>query len=221
MVIEQSEGLILNRKKIARIKKKYNLQTIIRRRNKYKAFAKKKHEHEVFPNILARNFRQKRPDAVYSTDITQINYGHKKAYVAAVKDLCTNEIVGKSISNRIDIQLTNSAIDKALRKLTKEKRKRLMIHSDQGFHFTHFSYRQKLKDNGVTQSMSRRGNCIDNAPIESFFGHLKDLLDLDNCKNITDIKKEVTKQINYYNHRRPQLRLKKMPPSKYRRHLNF
>jgi putative transposase len=221
MHIERSEGLIINHKKIARIKIKYNLETKIRRKNKYKYFAKKKHEHESFPNILDRKFDQKEPDRVYSTDITQINYGDKKAYVAAVKDLCTKEIVGKSVSNRIDLRLTNSALKKALNQLTKEEKERLMIHSDQGFHFTHISYRNKLKENGVTQSMSRKGNCIDNAPIESFFGQLKDLLELDGCKNIGDIEKEVTKQINYYNHRRPQLGIKKMPPSEYRRHLNL
>jgi transposase InsO family protein len=142
-------------------------------------------------------------------------------YVAAVKDLCTKEIVGKSISNRIDIKLTNSAIDKALKRLTTEEKQGLMVHSDQGFHFTHFSYREKLKKNGVTQSMSRKGNCIDNAPIESFFGHLKDLIDLEHCKKYEDVEKEVTKQINHYNHRRPQLGIKKMPPSEYRRQFDF
>ena len=205
MAIERGEQLVFNEKKIARIKRKYGLETKIRRKNIYKVFAKKKQEHEVFPNLLARKFKQDRPDAVYSTDITQVNYGKQKAYIAAVKDLCTNEIVSKTVSNKIDIALTNSALDKALKRLRPEQRKKLMIHSDQGFHFTHISYREKLKNNGVTQSMSRRGNCIDNAPIECFFGHLKDLLDLKACKNIDDIKKEVTKKINYYNHRRPQL----------------
>lgn len=219
MHIERDTGLIFNKKKIARIKRKFNLETVIRRKNKYKVFAKKKQEHKTFPNLLNREFKQKTVDRVYSTDITQINYGTKKAYIAAVKDLCTNEIVSKSVSNRIDINLTNSAIDKALKRLTNAEKNKLMIHSDQGMHFTHISYRKKLEKNGVTQSMSRKGNCIDNAPIESFFGHLKDLLDLKDCKNIQDIKKEVTKKINYYNHRRPQLGLKKMPPSEYRRQL--
>ena len=108
--------------------------------------------------MLNRKFSQTEPDKVYSTDITQINYGGKKAYVAAVKDLCTKDVVAKSVSNRIDIKLTNSAIDKALKRLTKEQKKGLMIHSDQGFHFTHISYRLKLEKNGITQSMSRRGN---------------------------------------------------------------
>ena len=221
MAIERSEGLVINEKKIARIKRKYKLETKIRRKSKYKIFAKKKHEHDIFPNLLNREFDQKEPDKVYSTDITQINYGNKKAYVAAVKDLCTKEVVGKSVSNRIDIKLTNTAIDKALKRLTPEKKKQLIIHSDQGFHFTHISYRLKLERNGITQSMSRKGNCIDNAPIESFFGHLKDLLELSNCRNIIEVEKEVTKQINYYNHRRPQLGIKKMPPSEYRRHLEI
>lgn len=219
MHIEREIGIIFNNKKIARIKKKFNLETVIRRRNKYRAFAKNKQEHETFPNLLSRDFKQQSPDRVYSTDITQVNYGSKKAYIAAVKDLCTNEIVSKSVSNRVDINLTNSAIDKALKRLTNDEKKKLMIHSDQGMHFTHISYRKNLEINGVTQSMSRKGNCIDNAPIESFFGHLKDLIDLKDCKNIQDMKKEVTKKINYYNHRRPQLGLKKMPPSEYRRHL--
>ena len=108
-----------------------------------------------------------------------------------------------------------------MKRLTPEKKKQLIIHSDQGFHFTHISYRLKLERNGITQSMSRKGNCIDNAPIESFFGHLKDLLELSNCRNIIEVEKEVTKQINYYNHRRPQLGIKKMPPSEYRRHLEI
>ena len=221
MAIERCDGIVINEKKIARIKRKYKLETKIRRKSKYKIFAKKKHEHDTFPNLLNREIDQERPDRVYSTDITQINYGSKKAYVAAVKDLCTKEVVGKSVSNRIDIKLTNTAIDKALKRLTPEKKKQLIIHSDQGFHFTHISYRLKLERNGITQSMSRKGNCIDNAPIESFFGHLKDLLELSNCRNIIEVEKEVTKQINYYNHRRPQLGIKKMPPSEYRRHLEI
>ena len=221
MIIEREEGIIFNEKKIARIKRKYGLETQIRKKNKFKTFAKKQQEHKVAPNLLAREFKQLAPDKVYSTDITQVNYGQKKAYVAAVKDLCTKEIVSKSVSHRIDLTLTNTAIDKALKRLNKKEREKLMIHSDQGFHFTHQSYRRRLEKNGVTQSMSRKGNCIDNAPIESFFGHLKDLLDLKDCKNIKDIEKEVTKQINYYNHRRPQLGLKKMPPSEYRRHFKF
>ena len=219
MIIERKESLVFNRKKIARIKRKYNLETKIRRVNKYKTFRINADEHMFCKNHLNRSFKQTNANRVYSIDITQVKYDGKKAYVAAVKDLCTKEIVAKEVSSRIDLKLSNNALDKALKKLTIEEKKKLMVHSDQGFHFTHYSFRKMLEKHGVTQSMSRRGNCLDNAPIETFFGILKDHLNLRLCKSIKDVKNEVTKQVNYYNYERPQLGLKKMPPSLFRRHL--
>lgn len=219
MIIERKSGLIFNKKKIARIKNKFNLETQIRRKSKYRSFAMKAQEHSTCANILDREFTQTEADKVYSIDITQINYAHKKAYVAAVKDLCTKEIVAKEVSSKIDLSLSNNVIKKALSKLSSSQKENLMVHSDQGIHFTHLSYRNILNSNGVKQSMSRRGNCLDNAPIETFFGILKDHLNLKKCKTINDLKNEVTKQVNYYNYDRPQLGLKKMPPVLYRRHL--
>lgn len=99
MMIETHEGLILNPKKIARIKKKYGLVTKIRMKNKYRYFAKKKAEHETCPNILERNFKGLKADQVYSTDVTTLKYEGKRAYFAAVKDLETREIVGSVESN--------------------------------------------------------------------------------------------------------------------------
>lgn len=218
MVIEREEGLIFNHKKIARLKRENGLETKIRVKSKYRQFAKKKIEHETCPNILERNFKELKADQVYSTDITTLKYCGKKAYFAAVKDLETREIVGLSVSNRIDIELTNLAMRRALMRLTPEKRRELMVHSDQGFHFTHISFRNLLENNGVLQSMSRKGNCLDNAPIESFFGLFKDHLDLRGCKTINEVEKEVTRVVDYYNKDRPQVVLKKMPPSEYRRH---
>ena len=220
MLVNDRYSVVMNKKKIARIKIKYQLLTKIRRKNIYRKFAKLKQEHETCPNILSRQFKRRTSDDVYSTDITQFNYGRgKKAYLAVFKDLGTNEIVSSSISKRADLKLVNSALEKALSKLSFEKRNKLMIHSDQGFHFTHFSYREKLIENGITQSMSRRGNCLDNAPVESFFGYLKDHVEAKKCERFEMLKKKVTREINYYNNQRPQWDLKKMPPSLYRRHL--
>ena len=218
MVIPREEGIIVNHKKIARLKKKFKLKTKIRVKNTYKHFAKKKQEHMTCPNLLEQNFKDLKADQVYSTDITMLKFNGKKAYLAAVKDLETREIVGSCVSSRIDIPLTDSAMKVALKKLTTEKKKGLIVHSDQGYHFTHMSFRSLLDDHGVTQSMSRRGNCYDNAPIESFFGILKDHLDLKDCFTINDVEKEVTRTIGYYNCERPQSNLKKMPPTEYRRH---
>ena len=135
------------------------------------------------------------------------------------KDLGTKEIVASEISKRIDLNLVNNALEKAMVKLSNKKRKQLMIHSDQGFHFTHVNYRKKLQDNGITQSMSRKGNCLDNAPVESFFGYLKDHIELKECDSFEKLKNKVTREIDYYNNERPMWDLKKMPPSLYRRHL--
>lgn len=222
MLIENKCKVVMNKKKIARIKKKYGLITQIRKQNKFVKFAKLAHEHRSCPNLLNRAFTKDIADEVYSTDITQLNYGKGcKAYLAVFKDLATKEIVSKSVSKRIDVRLVTSALDLALKKLPKEKRKKLMIHSDQGFHFTHISYRKKLDENQVTQSMSRKGNCLDNAPVESFFGYIKDHLDLGDCDSFEEVEQMVTKEIVYYNYERPQEGLKKMPPMKYRRHLNL
>lgn len=220
MRLEREHDVIMNLKKIARIKKKFGLCTKIRRKNTYKKFIKLKQEHETHPNFLNREFKRLKADDVYSTDITQLNYGRgKKAYLAVFKDLGTREIVASNISPRADIKLVNTALEIAIEKLSKVQRKKLMIHSDQGMHFTHFVYRNKLEENGIIQSMSRKGNCIDNAPIESFFGHLKDHLELKRCDDFAKLRTMVTKEIEYYNYERPQWDLKKMPPSLYRRHL--
>lgn len=218
MIIEREEELIFNKKKIARLKRAFGLETKIRRKNKYRQFSKKKQEHETYPNLLERNFKGLNADEVYVTDITMLKYQGKRAYFAAVKDLETKEIIGSSVSNRIDLNLTNTAMKMALAKLSTDQRESLMVHSDQGFHFTHISFRNLLETFGVTQSMSRKGNCLDNAPMESFFGLIKDHLDLKNCKTIQDVEKEVTKKVDYYNKNRPQVGLKKMPPTEYRRH---
>jgi transposase InsO family protein len=222
MLIHRRFNKVMNRKKIARIKIQYGLITKIRKKKYYRRFIKLNQEHKTAPNHLSRQFKRKKVDEVYSTDVTQLNYGSgQKAYLAVFKDLGSKEIVSSAVSSTHDLKLVNAALVIALKKLPIQKRKGLMIHSDQGFEYTHINYRNQLKQYGITQSMSRKGNCIDNAPVESFFGYIKDHLDLKACKNIAELKTHVTKEIDYYNYERPQWDLKKMPPIKYRRHLTL
>jgi putative transposase len=210
---------VMNRKKIARIKRKYGLITKIRRKKTYRVFAKIAQEHRSFPNLLNREFHQRRPDRVYTTDVTELPYGdNQKAYLAVFKDLATREIVSSELSKRAEVKFVITALKNALRRLPVVKRKSLLVHSDQGFHFTHFGFRKFLEENKVVQSMSRKGNCLDNAPTESFFGHLKD--HLTRHETYEEMSREVTKEIKYYNQERPQWDLKRMPPKKFRRHLN-
>lgn len=207
----------LNPKKVARIKKEYGLITQIRRKNAYKSFANKIMEHSCKKNILKRNFSPPHPDQVYSTDITQLRFaGGRKAYLSAVKDLCTREIISHTVTSHAGLELSLSVANAALKDLSLRKRKRLIFHSDQGAHYTCRSYQHLLGKFMVTQSMSRRGNCLDNAPIESFFGHLKDELDLQDCCGIEEVKNKVAKYIDYYNNQRPQWSLKEKSPVEYR-----
>ena len=103
MIIERKEGIIFNKKKIGRIKRKFGLKTEIRIKNKFKTFRYKTEEHKICPNLLARNFTQDFVNKVYSIDITQVKFANKNAYIAAVKDLCTKEIVAKEVSARINL----------------------------------------------------------------------------------------------------------------------
>lgn len=204
MILRRSYGLNFNLKKIRRIMKVNNLVTRLRKR-KYKNYFFKNTEHKVAPNRLKQKFKIKSPDKVYSTDITYLPFGNgEKAYLSAVKDLCSKEVVQHSLSKNVDIDLVVNGLSNYLEKLSEQKKKQLIIHSDQGSHYTSHFYRRLLKKNKVKQSMSRRGNCLDNAPIESFFGHLKDELDYKGCKNFSELKIKVDKYIEYYNNERPQ-----------------
>lgn len=222
MLILRRFGRVISRKKIARIKRKYGLVTKIRKKTNYRVFLKNQKEHTTAPNLLDRKFKREKPDEVYVTDITELPYaGGKKAYLAVFKDLATKEIISSELSQVTNTVFVANALSKALRKLTPHQKKHLMVHSDQGFHFTHFGFRQILKAHGVTQSMSRKANCHDNAPVESFFGYLKDHLDYRQCESFNVLKAKVTQEIEYYNNERPQWDLKKTPPVSYRRHLGF
>ena len=220
MILENKHRVVMNLKKIARIKKEYDLETKVRKKNKYNIFAKKQLESRTSSNLLERKFNQKTPDEVYSTDISYLFYSNgRKAYLSATKDLATKEIVCFSVNNNIGLEIVHLGMDGLLSSLEEGKRQNLIIHSDQGFHYTHPIYVNKLKEFGVIQSMSRKGNCLDNAPIESFFGHMKDEVELKTCKTFEEVKNMIESYINYYNNERYQWGLNKMTPAQYRRHL--
>ena len=217
MILRNKYHMIVNLKRIARIKKQYGLITKIRKKNPYNIMFKKGLEHRTAPNILRQQFRVNEPDKVYSTDISYLIYkGGKKAYLSATKDLATREIVAFNVSSDLSLQTAFSDLEKTL----KDKDcNNLIIHSDQGFHYTHPLYINKLKEFDVIQSMSRKGNCLDNAPIESFFGHLKDDLDIKSCQTFDEVKSLVENYIYYYNNERYQWSLNKMTPAQRRCHL--
>lgn len=219
MLLLKEHKILMNVKKIARIKRKYGLVTKIRRSQAKYHLKKKLHEHKVVPNILDRKFKVKEANRVYSTDITQFNFSGEKAYLTAFKDLATKEIKAFSLTQTPNVVFVQKALEVALKSVPLENRPKLLIHSDQGIHYTHYIYRRTIREYGAIQSMSRRGNCLDNAPIESFFGYLKDHIELKGCKTFEELEKMVVEEIRYYNEERPQWDLNQMPPVIYRRHL--
>lgn len=209
----------MNHKKIIRIKNKYNLITKIRRKNPYKVIMKKTKEHRTFENILNRNFNQNNPHKVFCTDITYLPFNSRMAYLSAVKDIATKEIVGWNLSPHLQMDIVFETIKSMEDNPALSSFKDILIHSDQGFHYTSPDYASRVKKLGLTQSMSRKGNCIDNAPMESFFGHFKDEVDYKNCKTFEELRALTVEYINYYNEERCQWNLKKMTPAQYRNHL--
>lgn len=217
MRINRKYGVKINLKKIARLKRDYNLSTRIRRKRKFYANILNQHEHRVKKNILSRQFKTLKADKVYSTDITEMRFASsQKVYLGAIKDLCTKEIIAYTTALRPGLSLSVNLAEVTLKSLSQSQREDLIIHSDQGVHYTNHAYRNLLSNYLVTQSMSRRGNCLDNAPIESFFGHMKDELDLSDCKDYLSVKKKVKQYMFYYNHERPQWGLKQKTPAEYR-----
>jgi len=176
-------------------------------------------EHTVLPNLLKRNFKQGTPRKVLLTDITYLFYGKgKKAYLSTILDGSTNEVLAYNITDHLKVEL---AIDT----LTQLKKKRIklhkeaFIHSDQGVHYTSPKFQAVVKKYKIGQSMSRRGNCWDNALQESFFGHLKDEINIKDCQTLAEVQEEIKEYISYYNSYRCQWNLKKMTPVEYRNHL--
>ena len=203
----------MNHKKIIRIMKKYQLLTKIRRKNPYKTIMKKTAEHRTFKNKLNRQFSSNIPRKVFCTDITYIPFNNRFAYLSVVKDIATGEVVAWQLLPHITMALVLKTLDKL--KLYQDA----LIHSDQGFHYTNTEYIQKVKALEMIQSMSRKGNCIDNAPIESFFGHLKDDIDYKSCKTFDGLELLIENYIKYYNTERAQWDKNKMTPVEYRNHL--
>lgn len=216
----ERQGIVMNHKKIRRLMKKYGLATRIRRSNYYKRIAKATQEHRTVPNVLERRFDQKTPYRVFSTDITYLYSSNgQRWYLSIVKDLASGEIVAHRVSGSIGVELSLDVIAQTVTRIGRKKLNGALIHSDQGFHYTHPFYIRLLAELGIVQSMSRKGNCLDNAPVESFFGHMKDELDLTDCHSLGQVQAAIDRYIHDYNHHRYQWERRKMAPVEYRNHL--
>ena len=220
MALMKTFSINYNRKRIQRIMRKYEIICPIRKANPYKRIAKATKEHSVVTNLLNREFKQNIPGKVLLTDITYLPYSNSKmAYLSTVKDASTNEILAYKVSDRITIDIALDTIDNLISNRDVKLTKDAFIHSDQGSHYTSPKFQKLLKSLGLGQSMSRRGNCWDNAPQESFFGHMKDEIKYKDCKSLIEVQAVIDDYIDYYNNHRCQWNLKKLTPVEFRNQL--
>ena len=185
MTLEAQYGIVYNLKRIPRIMKKYGIICPIRKANPYRRMMKATREHTVLPNLLKRKFKQNIPAKVLLTDITYLFYGKgKKSYLSTIKDGSTNEIIAYNVSDSLKLDTALDTLHKLKRSRKIKLTKDAFIHSDQGVYYTSPIFQKSVKKYGLGQSMSRRGNCWDNAPQESFFEHFKDEAYIKPCKTL-------------------------------------
>lgn len=169
----------------------------------------------IAPNVLKRNFTASKPNQKWVTDVTEFKVGQDKLYFSPVKDLFNGEIIAYSFHTRPMFELVTSMLKKALKKLGQDEKP--LLHSDQGWHYQMKEYRKMLSDVEMEQSMSHKGNCYDNASMESFFGVLKsECFHNSKFSGIDDLKNTIVDYIRYYNHDRIKIGLGGMSPVQYR-----
>lgn len=207
----------MNVKKIRRLMNKYGLKCPIRKENPYRQMAKALRTNTVAPNRVARNFRGFGVRKVLLTDITYLFYNGGKCYLSTILDAMTREVLSYQLGQSLEVTFVLDTVDALVRDYGSQLDNETIIHSDQGCHYTSYAFIQKLKDANFLQSMSRKGNCWDNAPQESFFGHLKDEIRdvVSCCCSFEDVQKIVDDQMDYYNNDRYQWDLLKLSPKEY------
>lgn len=210
----RNRGYVLNHKTVRRLMREMNLVCLVRI-TKYRSYRGK--VGKIAPNILERDFQATKPNEKWVTDVTEFHLHGEKLFLSPILDLYNGEIVAYNVEQRPVYPLVSKMLDNAF-EILKEGDSPI-LHSDQGWHYQMKQYQKALKEQGITQSMSRKGNCLDNAAMESFFGLLKsELLYLKEFKSMEHFKQELENYIHYYNHKRIKEKLKGMSPVQYRIH---
>lgn len=207
-----NRGFHFNHKTIQRLMKLLGLVCRVRIK-KYRSY--KGEVGKIAPNLLQRDFHAEKPNQKWVTDVTEFSLFGQKLYLSALLDLHSSYLISYTISERPVLSMVTGMLDKAFENLPNGTG--LILHSDQGWQYQNKYYRQMLKQKGIRQSMSRKGNCLDNAVMENFFGLLKsELLYLQKFQSIEHFKQELIEYLDYYNNRRIKAKLKGLPPAIYR-----
>jgi putative transposase len=208
----RQQGTRINHKTVQSLMQEQNLKALVRLK-KYRSY--RQEGNAAVPNVLQRQFHAERPNQKWVTDVTEFNVRGEKLFLSPILDLYNGEIVTYQTSRRPCFELVSGMLRKALGKLVNQEKP--LLHSDQGWQYQMSSYRRALQEHGLTQSMSRKGNCLDNAAMESFFGTLKsEFFHLTRFTSIEQLQHGLRAYIHYYNHQRIRLKLKGLSPVQYR-----
>ena len=208
----RNEGTYINHKTVQKLMGQMGLKAK-RRRQHYRSY--KGELGKIAPNVINRNFHTTAPDQKWATDVTQVRIKDRWVYLSPILDMFNGEIVSYVISDSPNLKMVMTMLDNALKK--RDVQGPLVLHSDQGWHYQHKRYQKALEDRHITQSMSRKGNCLDNAMMENFFGLMKnELLYLQEWDSVEQFKTALRNYIRYYNDDRIKLRLNGKSPVQYR-----
>ena len=207
-----NRGFMLNHKTIQRLMGDLGLKSRIRR-VRYRSY--KGEVGKIAPNIIDRDFTAEAPNRKWATDVTQINIGPVKLYLSPILDMFNGEIISYNISRNPNLEQIYDMLDKAFAMF--DSLDGLILHSDQGWQYQHYGYRKRLEEHHIVQSMSRKGNCLDNAMAENFFGIMKsELLYAEKFESAETFIKALDHYIEYYNNKRIKNRLNGKSPVQYR-----
>ena len=207
-----NRGYQINHKAVQRLMKILGLKCMVRIK-KYRSY--KGQIGKIAPNLIQRNFKAEAPNQKWTTDITEFSLFGTKLYLSPILDMYNGEIVSYNISEHPVLNQVLDMLDKAFLKISDNTN--LILHSDQGWQYQHKQYQKRLQKKGIRQSMSRKGNCLDNSVMENFFGLLKsELLYLQEFSSIEEFRIELERYIDYYNNKRIKSKLKGLSPVEYR-----
>lgn len=207
-------GFQTNHKLVMKIMKQEHLTCRVRMK-KYRSY--KGEIGKIAPNLINRDFHADRPNQKWTTDITEFSLFGQKLYLSAILDMFNGEIISYTIYGSPVLKQVTDMLELAFEKI--QENTDLILHSDQGWQYQHKTYQRMITDRGIRQSMSRKGNCLDNSVMENFFGLLKsELLYLQDFESLEDFRKKLIQYIYYYNNNRIKCKLKGMSPIEFRTH---
>ena len=213
----RNRGFLINHKTVSRLMKLMELKSIVKSKRKYNSY--KGTVGKIADNLLNRIFKANKPNEKWVTDVTEFKINNEKLYLSPIVDLFNGEVISYNLSKHPVFSQITDMLEKAFNKIPDNTN--LILHSDQGWQYQMKQYQYLLEKKGIRQSMSRKGNCLDNACAENFFGILKSELYYikeKEYKNIEELEKDIIEYIDYYNNRRIKSKLKGMSPVKFRKH---